>query len=38
MVECKEILLVQEECKTLCRIIGASVRIAGCNLSRLKDP
>ena len=37
MAEGPEIVQAQEECKTLCRIIGASVRTAGRNLSRLKD-
>ena len=37
MVDGEEILRVQQECKTLCRIIAASVRTAGRNLSRLKE-
>ena len=37
MLEGEEVLRLQEECKTLCRIIGASVRTAGRNLSRLND-
>ena len=37
MLEGEEVLRVQEECKTLCRIIGASVRTAGRNLSRLNN-
>jgi len=37
MAEGPEILQVQEECKTLCRIIGASVRTAAHNISRLKE-
>jgi four helix bundle protein len=37
MVDGAEILRVQQECKTLCRIIAASVRTAGRNLNRPND-
>ncbi len=37
MVALNELLQIQQECKTLCRIIGASVRTAGRNLSALKQ-
>jgi four helix bundle protein len=35
MTEGKDITRIQEDCKTLCRIIAASVRMAGRDLSRL---
>ena len=37
MIEGQQVLLVQEECKTLCRIIGASVRTTASKLGRLRS-
>ena len=37
MLEGKELMRILEECKSLCRIIAASVRTAGRNLSKVKD-
>ena len=37
VTEGEEILRIQEDCKRLCRIIAASVRTAGRNLSRLNE-
>jgi len=37
MTEGEDILRIQQDCKTLCRSIAASVRTAGRNLSRLNE-
>ena len=37
VAEGEDILRIQEDCKRFCRIIAASVRTAGRNLSRLNE-